>query len=82
MRSNPYLTVPLLTPATAPLTSDIPVTGFVCVRPDGEPFWPSAHGSASESLRACFGPADPWRLDDLARDGWRCVPIAALARPA
>lgn len=72
----------LMTPVDAPKAGPYDFVGFVCVDPGGEPFWPSARGSSAESLRICFGASDAYRLDDLARNGWRCVPIAALSSPA
>lgn len=56
--------------------------GFVCVAPDGVPFWPSTKTTEAESRKACFGPCDEWRLSDLKREGWRCEPITLGASPA
>jgi hypothetical protein len=76
------MTLPLLTPATAPLTRDFDFVGWVCVAPEGDPHWGSARSAMTDSLHACFGAATPERLDSLARKGWRCVPIGAFAQSA
>lgn len=67
----------LNTPATVPAPDDLAVNGFVCIDPQGQPFWPSARATIDESLYACFGnePRGSVRLHRLAEEGWRCIPI-------
>jgi hypothetical protein len=63
------------TPDTASPPETLVVAGYVCVDPEGAPHWPSAAATIEASLRACFGPADPKRLNRLTEQGWRCIPI-------
>lgn len=67
----------ILDPATATPPAELSVSGFVCVKPDGQPFWHSARATVEDSLFACFGGEEPGsrRLERLAEEGWRCIPI-------
>jgi hypothetical protein len=68
--------IDLMRPDTATRLAHMPAEGFVCVGPTGAPYWESARATAEESMLQCFGRASDLRLDDVARDGWRCVPVS------
>ncbi len=53
--------------------------GYICVSPNGVPFWDSAMPTVAESVGRCFGYRSVWELHRLGDEGWRCVPIGATA---
>ncbi len=52
------------------------LSGYVCIDPEGKPFWPSARATREESLRICFGAYNEVHLRDCFGKGWTCRALA------